>query len=101
MTPLLTGISVPGVNSCQPELQKHAIFTDFGSDLRKIREFPGMVCFLKVVLKLKVLQFTFTELVTPGKALEDTGKLLLSAPEKMCKKIVGQNPFGSWNIHIC
>jgi hypothetical protein len=66
MTPLLTGI--------QPEPQNHAFLSDFGSDLRKIRAFPRKVCYLEVVLKLKVLQFTFSELARPGKALQDTGK---------------------------
>ena len=101
MTPSFSGIIVPGVEFSQTEPQKHAFLSGFGSDLRQIREFPGIVCFLKVALKLKVLQFTFTELVVPVGALQDTGKVLLRAPEKMCKKIVGQNPFGSWNIHIC
>ena len=100
MTPRVTGISVPGVEFSQTEPQNHAFLSDFGSDLRKIRAFPGLVCSLEVVLKLKVLQFTFTELVGPGRPSRDTGKLLLSAPEKMCNKIVGQNPFGSLNIHI-
>ena len=90
----------PGVDYSQLEPQKHAFLSDFGSDLRQNLGFPGLVCSLEVVLKLKVLQFTFSELARLTKALQDTGKLLLNAPEKMCKKIVGQNPFGSWNIHI-
>jgi hypothetical protein len=100
MTPRFTGINVPGVEFSQTEPQKHAFFSDFGSDLRQNLAFSGSKYFLKVVLKLKVLQFTFTELVVPVGALQDTGKVLLRAPEKICKKIVGQNPFGSWNIHI-
>ena len=100
MTPQFTGISVSGVDYSQTEPQKHAFFSDFGSDLRQNGGERGSKYFLKVVMKLKVLQFTFTALARPGKALEDTGKLLLNAPEKMCKKICGPNPFGSWNIHI-
>ena len=54
MTPQFTGISVSGVDYCQPKPQKHAYFSDFER---------GLVCSLEVVLKLKVLQFTFTALV--------------------------------------
>ena len=66
MTPLFNGISVSVVDYSQLEPQKHAIFTDFGSDLRKIRAFPRKVCSLEVVMKLKVLQFTFSALVVPS-----------------------------------
>jgi hypothetical protein len=34
-------------------------------------------------MKLKELQFTFSELARLTKALQDTGKLLLSGPGKM------------------
>jgi hypothetical protein len=67
MTPQFTGIIVSGVDYCQPKPQKHAIFTDFGSDLRKIRAFSRKVCSLEVALQLKVLQFTFSALVNLGK----------------------------------
>jgi hypothetical protein len=63
MTPIFMGIIVPGVNFSPLEPQKHAFFTDFGSDLRKIRAFSRKVCSLEVVMKLKVLQFTFSALV--------------------------------------
>ena len=66
MTPLFPGISVPGVDFSQTEPQKHAFFTDFGSDLREKRAFSGSKYFLKVSMKLKELQFTFTELVEEG-----------------------------------
>ena len=74
MTPLFNGISVSGVDYSQPEPQKHAFFSDFGSDLRKIRAFPRKVCSLEVVMKLKVLQFTFSDLVWLVVALKDTGQ---------------------------
>ena len=74
MTPRFTVIRVPGVDYSQPEPQKHAFFSDFGSDLQQKGAKGRKVCSLKVVLKLKVLQFTFSELARPGKALEDTGK---------------------------
>jgi hypothetical protein len=83
MTPRVTGIRVPGVEFSQTEPQKHAFLSDFGSDLRQNGAFWRSKYFLKVVLKLKVLQFTFSELAMLGNALEDTGKLLLNAPEKM------------------
>jgi hypothetical protein len=63
MTPLFTGIIVSGVDFGLQEPQKHAFFTDFGSDLRKIRAFSRKVRSLEVVMKLKVLQFTFSSLV--------------------------------------
>jgi hypothetical protein len=58
-----TGIRVPGVDISQPEPQKHAFLSDFGSDLRQKGGFRGLKYFLKVVMKLKVLQFTL--LVSP------------------------------------
>ena len=64
MTPQFTGISVSGVDYSQLEPQKHAFLSDFGSDLRKIRAFSRKVCSLEVALKLKVLQFTFSALVS-------------------------------------
>ena len=73
MTPLLSGINFPGVNFSQPEPKKNAFFSDFGSDLRKIRAFSRMVCSLEVAVKFKELQFTFSELAMPGNALEVTG----------------------------
>ena len=69
MTPQFAGISVPRVNFSHPEPQKHAIFTDFGSDLRQNSAFQRTVCSLEVVLKLKVLQLTLTALVVLGGAL--------------------------------
>ena len=74
MTPLLSWISVFGVNFGLPDPQKNAFFTDFGSDLWQNRGFSGSKYFLKVVIKLKDLQFTFTELAWLGLALRDTGK---------------------------
>jgi hypothetical protein len=74
MTPLFSGISVPGVDFSQPEPQKNAFFSDFGSDLRKIRAFSGSKYFLKVVIQLRDLQFTFSEVAWLGLALRDTGK---------------------------
>ena len=74
MTPLLTRIIVSRVDCSQPEPQKHAFFSDFGSDLRQNLGFTGLKYFLKVVLKLKVLQFTFSELARLTKALRDTGQ---------------------------
>ena len=68
MTP---GLSVPGVNFSQAEPQKNAfslVFSDFGSDLQET------ACFLEVAVKIKELQFTFSELVVPVGALQDTGK---------------------------
>ena len=72
MTPQFAGIIVPGVDFSLPEPQKHAIFTDFGSDLRKNGAFRRKVCSLEVAIKLKDLQFTFTALVNPVKPLQDT-----------------------------
>ena len=60
------------MNFSQPEPQKQAIFTDFGSDLRQNGAFRRKVCSLEVVLKLKVLQLTFSEQARLGKALQDT-----------------------------
>ena len=68
------GISVPRVDFCQPEPQKNAFFSVFGSELQQNRAFSGSKCFLEVAVKFKELQFTFSELARPGKALEDTGK---------------------------
>ena len=67
-------INVPGVNFSQSEPQKSAFFSDFGSDLQENGAFWRSKYFLKVALKLKELQFTFTEQARPGKALQDTGK---------------------------
>ena len=72
MTPQFAGIIVPGVNLSQPEPQKSSIFTDFDSDLRKNGAFWRKVCSLEVVLKLKLLQLTFTALVYLVKPLQDT-----------------------------
>ena len=59
MTPQFNGISVSGVDYCQPEPQNHAFFSDFDSDLRQNRAFSRSKCFLEVAMKLKELQFTF------------------------------------------
>ena len=67
------GISFPGVNFGQPEPQKNAFFSDFGSDLRQNGGFRGSKCSLEVAVNLKDLQFTFSELARLGKALQDTG----------------------------
>ena len=56
-------IYLTGVNFGQPEPQKNAFFSDFGSELRKIRAFSRKVCSLEVAVKLKDLQFTFSALV--------------------------------------
>ena len=72
MTPQFAGIIVPRVNFSHPEPQKHAIFTDFDSDLRQNGAFWRKVCSLEVVLKLKVLQLTLTALVCLGKPLQVT-----------------------------
>jgi hypothetical protein len=53
-------------------LTKIFFFTDFDSDLRKMRAFSREVCSLEVALKLKDLQFTFTALLWLGKAPQDT-----------------------------
>ena len=74
MTPRFTGINVPGVEFSQTEPQKHAFLSDFGSDLWQNGDFRRLVCSLEVVLKFKVLQFTFSELARLTKALQDTGK---------------------------
>ena len=73
MTPQFAGIIVPGVDFSLPEPQKHAIFTDFDSDLRQKRAFSGNVCSLEVAKKFKKLQFTFSSLVLPDPASRDTG----------------------------
>ena len=49
-------------------------FSDFGSDLREKRAFSRKVCSLEVVLKLKVLQFTFSDLVGLSGPPRDTGQ---------------------------
>ena len=72
MTPQFAGIIVPGVDFSLPEPQKHAIFTDFGSDLRKKRAFSRKVCSLEVATNFEELQFTFSALVNLGKPLRDT-----------------------------
>ena len=56
----------------QPEPQKHAFFTDFGSYLRQNGAFPAGPSFLKVAVNLKDLQFTFTALVVLVGALQVT-----------------------------
>jgi hypothetical protein len=56
------------------EPQKHAFFSDFGSDLQQNGAFWRSKYFLKVAMKLKVLQFTFTALVEPVGAGQDTGQ---------------------------
>jgi hypothetical protein len=61
---------VPGVEFSQTEPQKHAFLSDFGSDLQENGAFWRKVCFLKVAMKLKVLQFTFTALVPPKKCVK-------------------------------
>ena len=68
------GISFPGVIFGQPEPQKNAFFPDFGSDLQENGAFWRSKYFLKVALKLKELQFTFSELARLAKALQDTGQ---------------------------
>jgi hypothetical protein len=73
MTPLFSWISGFKVNFGLLEPQKHAFFTDFGSDLWQNGGFRGSKYFLKVVIKLKDLQFTFTALVGPVGPLQDTG----------------------------
>ncbi len=73
MTPLLSGLSVPRVDFSQLQPQKNAFFSDFGSDMRQNGGFRGSKYFLKVAVKLKDLQFTFSELVWPGKDGRDTG----------------------------
>ena len=60
------------MNFSYPEPQNHAIFTDFGSDLWKNGAFPAKVCFLEVGVNFQDLHFTFTALVEPVGALEDT-----------------------------
>ena len=65
MTPLFTGISGPGVDFSQAEPQKDAFFPDFGSDLQQNGAFWRSKYSLKVAIKLKVLQFTFSALVNP------------------------------------
>ena len=72
MTPLFSGISGLGVNFGLPDPQKNVFFTDFGSHLRQNGGFRGSKYFLKVIIKLKDLQFTFTELVGPVGAGQDT-----------------------------
>ena len=72
MTPQFVGISVPGVDFSQPELQKHAIFTDFGSELWKNSAFQRKVCSLEVGVNFQDLHFTFTALVVPVGAGRDT-----------------------------
>ena len=72
MTPQFAGIIVPGVDFSLPEPQKHAIFTDFDSDLRKNGAFRRKVCSLEVAIKLKDLQFTFTTLLELVGALQVT-----------------------------
>jgi hypothetical protein len=46
-------------------LKNMHFFTDFGSDLQKNGAFWRKVCFLKVAITLKYLQFTFVALVEP------------------------------------
>jgi hypothetical protein len=73
MTPLFTGISVPGVNFSQPEPQNISFFSDFDSELRKNGAFWGKVCSLEVVTNFEKLKFTFSSLALPDPALRDTG----------------------------
>ena len=68
------GINIPRVNFGQSEPQKNAFLSDFGSDLQENGGFWRSKYFLKVAVKFKDLQFTFSELVGPDGALEDTGK---------------------------
>ena len=68
------GINVPGVNFGQPEPQKNAFFSDFGSELQQNRAFSGSKCFIEVAVKLKVLQFTFSDLVYLSVSPGDTGQ---------------------------
>ena len=65
MTPLFPVLLFNLKDVSHPEPQKHAIFTDFDSDLRKNGAFWRSKYFLKVVIKLKDLQFTFSALVDP------------------------------------
>ncbi len=62
------------MNFGQPEPQKNAFFSDFGSDLRQNGGFWRSKCFLEVAVKFKELQFTFSELAWLTLALQDTGK---------------------------
>jgi hypothetical protein len=73
MTPQFAGISVPGVDFSQPELQNISFFSDFDSELRKNGAFRGKVCSLEVATNFEKLQFTFSSLVLPDPALRDTG----------------------------
>ena len=73
MTPQFAGIIVPGVDFSLPEPQKHTFFTDFGSDLRKMRAFSRKVSSLEVRVNFQDLHFTFSSLVVPACALRDTG----------------------------
>ena len=66
MTTQFAGIIVPREDFSLPEPQKHASFTDFGSDLREKRAFS------RKVSSLEGLQFTFSELPWLGKATQDT-----------------------------
>ena len=72
MTPQFSWIIVPGVDFSQLEPEKHAIFTDFGSDLREKRAFSRKVCSLEVATNFEELQFTFTALVGLVGPLRDT-----------------------------
>ena len=72
MTPQFAGIIVPGVDFSLLEPQKHAIFTDFGSDLRKNGAFRRKVCSLEVRLNCQDLHFTFTALLELVGALQVT-----------------------------
>ena len=74
MTPQFAGIIVPGVDFSLQEPQKHAIFTDFGSDLRKNGAFRRKVCSLEVRVNFQDLHFTFSSLVVPGCTSRDTGQ---------------------------
>ena len=60
------------MNFSPPELQKHAIFTDFDSDLWKNGALPAKVCSLEVGVNFQDLHFTFCELARLGKATQDT-----------------------------
>ena len=73
MPPQFVGIIVHGVDFSLPEPQKHAIFTDFGSDLQENGAKWGKVCSLEVATNFEKLQFTFSSLVLPGPPIRDTG----------------------------
>jgi hypothetical protein len=99
MTPQFTEIIVPGVNFSLPEPQKRAFFSDFDSEFWKNGAFQRKVCSLEVAVNLKDLHLIFTALLVLGGALQVTRQQLFEWLQKVCTKIFGQNPAGSWNIH--